>query len=123
MRINFEEIQNVVKSDNTNNTIVINTMSTKEQHCLIKKTIHCEEEERIINELLDNDDIHTNIIVYGKNSTDETAETKCKQLIGLGFQSVKLYCGGMFEWLLLQDIYGERNFPTTKKVIDILQWK
>jgi len=34
-----------------------------------------------------------------------------------------VYPGGLFEWLLLQDIYGEDNFPTTKKEMDILRFK
>ena len=63
------------------------------------------------------------IIVYGKNNTDDTAEKKYQQLIDLGFSNVYLYYGGLFEWLLLQDIYGETEFPTTKKVLDILKYK
>ena len=48
------------------------------------------------------------------------AYTKHKQLSELGFTNVSLYVGGMFEWLLLQDIYCEENFPTTQKESDIL---
>jgi len=44
-------------------------------------------------------------------------------LSGLGFQDVYLYMGGMFEWLLLQDIYGADEFPTTNKFLDILYYK
>ena len=29
----------------------------------------------------------------------------------------------MFEWLLLQDIYGDDEFPTTTKELDILKYK
>jgi len=29
----------------------------------------------------------------------------------------------LFEWLLLQDIYGYDEFPTTIKVLDILKYK
>ena len=29
----------------------------------------------------------------------------------------------MFEWLLLQDIYGNELFPTTSKELDILKYK
>jgi hypothetical protein len=29
----------------------------------------------------------------------------------------------MFEWLLLQDIYGKELFPTTKKELDLLRYK
>jgi hypothetical protein len=31
--------------------------------------------------------------------------------------------GGIFEWLMLQDIYGEEMFPTNKKELDILKYK
>jgi hypothetical protein len=34
-----------------------------------------------------------------------------------------VYIGGLFEWLLLQDIYGDEEFPTTAKIIDILKYK
>jgi hypothetical protein len=40
-----------------------------------------------------------------------------------GFPEVYVYSGGLFEWMLLQDIYGQDEFPTTKKVLDILKWK
>jgi hypothetical protein len=50
-------------------------------------------------------------------------ETKYDQLVGLGFKSVYIYPGGLFEWLLLQDIYGFDEFPTTKRVLDILKYK
>jgi hypothetical protein len=31
--------------------------------------------------------------------------------------------GGLFEWLMLQDIYGKELFPTTKKELDLLKFK
>ena len=43
--------------------------------------------------------------------------------MSLGFYNVYLYNGGLFEWLLLQDIYGFDEFPTTKKELDILKYK
>jgi hypothetical protein len=41
----------------------------------------------------------------------------------MGFVNVYLYPGGLFEWLLLQDIYGDDEFPTTIKELDILKYK
>ena len=29
----------------------------------------------------------------------------------------------MFEWLLLQEIYGDENFPTISRELDILKYK
>ena len=36
---------------------------------------------------------------------------------------VYIYTGGMFEWLLLQDIYGKEAFPTKGDELDILKFK
>ena len=68
-----------------------------------------------------NKNIH--IIIYGKNSNDEKIYKKYQQLLTLGFYNVYIYMGGMFEWLLLQDIYGSAEFPTTSKELDILKYK
>jgi hypothetical protein len=48
---------------------------------------------------------------------------KYQQLASLGFQNVYAYMGGIFEWLLLQDIYGHEIFPTSKKELDLLRYK
>ena len=121
-KINFEDVQNAIK--NINQYIIINTLPNTEQDCLIKHTLSYEEEESTINELLANYDFtKKKIIVYGKNSSDETAEKKYSQLRTLGFSEIYLYTGGLFEWMLLQDIYGNAEFPTTKKVLDILKYK
>lgn len=121
-KINFEDVQNAIK--NINQYIIINTLQNTEQDCLIKHTLSYEQEESTINELLANYDFtKKKIIVYGKNSSDETAEKKYSQLRTLGFSEIFLYSGGLFEWMLLQDIYGNTEFPTTKKVLDILKYK
>ena len=41
----------------------------------------------------------------------------------LGFVNINIYTGGMFEWLLLQDIYGNDEFKTTKRELDILKYR
>ena len=121
-KINFEDVQNAIK--NINQYIIINTLPNTEQECLIKHTLSYEQEEPTINEMLGNYDFNNKkIIVYGKNSNDETAEKKYSQLRTLGFSEIFLYTGGLFEWMLLQDIYGNTEFPTTKKVLDILKYK
>lgn len=119
-KIGFEDIK---KGIHHRNTILINTLSSNEQQCLIQNTLDIRSEESTINDLLDNykmKQIH--IIVYGKNNTDDTVEKKYRQLRGLGFSHVYIYYGGMFEWLLLQDIYGTQEFPTTTKILDILKY-
>jgi hypothetical protein len=44
-------------------------------------------------------------------------------LLALGFYNIFIYSGGMFEWLILQDIYGDKEFPTTSKQLDFLKFK
>jgi rhodanese-related sulfurtransferase len=119
-RVNFEDIQEIIK--NKNKYILINTLSNNLQDCLIPNTLNIKDEEIIINKLL-NENKGINIVIYGKNSNDNSVYDKYDQLVKLGFYNTYIYTGGMFEWLCLQDIYSDENFPTTKKELDILKYK
>jgi hypothetical protein len=120
-KLSFEDIQFIIQY--RDQYVIINTMTINEQDCLIKYTVPYQMEEKIINDLIANCEFRKKIIIYGKNTNDESVEKKYKQLIGFGFLEVYLYVGGMFEWMLLQDIYGKEEFPTTTKVLDILRYK
>jgi hypothetical protein len=80
-------------------------------------------EENVINALIKNGRKDIKIIIYGKNCNDEKVYNKYNQFTSLGFYNVYIYVGGLFEWLLLQDIYGENEFPSTKKELDLLKYK
>lgn len=121
IKINYEDIQHIIK--NPEGYLLINTLSNEEQICLIINTININNEENIINRCIKNGSKDIKIIIYGKNSNDEKIYNKYNQLISLGFYNVYIYTGGLFEWLMLQDIYGEKDFPTTKKELDILKYK
>ena len=86
----------------------------------IKNTIFPNEEENTINKLIESYDTSKHIIIYGKNSCDSSVYLKYNELKNFGFINVFIYNGGIFEWMLLQDIYGFDNFPTTINEIDIL---
>jgi hypothetical protein len=118
-RINFENIQNM----NKQNTILINTMLSNEQDCLILNTINSTQEEITINTMLKCKQKSIRIFIYGKNANDESVYKKYNQLAQLGFCNIYIYSGGLFEWLLLQDIYGDTEFKTTSKQLDILKYK
>jgi hypothetical protein len=119
--INFEDMQIILKK---NDYIIINTLSIYEQECLIKNTIPYHEEEKIINDSLSFfSKPNKKIVIYGKNCCDESINKKYKQLLSLGFIDIFIYKGGIFEWLLLQDIYGNESFPTTSKNLDILKYR
>jgi hypothetical protein len=122
IKIGFDDLLTAIKFPNE--YIIINTLAALEQETLIKNTLPYNEEEQLINELLTNYGYKLKkVIIYGKNSSDLTVEKKAKQLISLGFHDVYLYVGGLFEWLLLQDVYGKGEFPTVGKVGDILAYK
>jgi hypothetical protein len=79
-------------------------------------------EEKLINDLLDKFDFNTRtFLIYGKNTNDNSVDNKYNQLRGLGFSNIYIYPGGLFEWLLLQDIYGNKEFPTNGRELDILK--
>ena len=118
-KYNFEDMQSIIKNKKT---IIINTLPENNQSCLIIGTINILDEVRILNDCLNNKQ-EKDIILYGKNSNDEKIFIKYKQLTDLGFKNVYIYTGGMFEWLLLQEIYGEENFSTSTKELDILKYK
>ena len=120
-KINYEDIQHVLKNPDT--YILINTLNPNEQNCLLPNTMNINQEEELINRLIKNGIKNMRIIVYGKNCNDEKIYKKQSQLFSLGFYDVYIYTGGMFEWLLLQDIYGYDMFPTTKKENDLLKYK
>jgi hypothetical protein len=120
-KINFEDVQYVLKNPESN--LLINTLPDTEQLCLLPNTVQAGQEEVIINKYLNNGLKNIRIIIYGRNCNDEKIYTKCSQLNSLGFYNVYIYSGGLFEWLLLQDIYGTQEFPTTKKELDLLRYK
>ena len=118
-KIGYEDVQYAIK----NGYLIINTLPLNKQSCLIKNTINYNDEERLINELINSVDSNAHIIIYGENTLDETTYDKCKKLIQFGFSNIHIYIGGLFEWLLLQDIYNCELFPTTTKENDILKYK
>lgn len=119
-KINFEDMQHAIKDNEK--SVIINTLTPDKQQCLIKGTITIEEEIKILNHYLSKD-TKIRIIIYGINACDPTMLQKYNQLMNLGFYNIYIYPGGMFEWLLLQDIYGEDVFPTTTKEKDLLRFK
>jgi hypothetical protein len=116
--INFEEVIRATSAT----SVIINTLTVSEQNCLIVGTVSALEEEVVVNDLLKTNK-QMQIIVYGKNCTDLGVVKKATQLQTIGFSNVCVYGGGMFEWLLLQDVYGKTEFKTTCNKVDLLKYK
>ena len=116
--VNFELLKEMQKEGAT----IIHIMDENEK-VLIFGTVVAEKESEKINKMLSKNDYEKDIIIYGRNCREyETLLKKQKQLASLGFKNVHIYLGGMFEWLLLQDVYGTKEFPTEKKG-EILDFK
>lgn len=105
---NFKEIQKKIK---ISDVILINTLPDNQQSYLIYGTITANKETEYINNLIKKNKSHE-IIIYGKNYSDMSVVNKYNVLKKLGFNNVYIYFGGIFEWALLQDIYGTNNFLT-----------
>jgi hypothetical protein len=120
-KVNFEDIQTIIKTNNKK--ILINTLDSTKQNCLIKNTILASNEETIIRSMVEKQQFDVYIIIYGENCNHSKIYEKYNQLQNLGFYNIYLYVGGLFEWLCLQDIYGKDEFPTTIVELDILKYK
>ena len=116
----FDVISNKIISEN--DMVLINTLPDTQQGCLIKTTIKANKETEYINELYKINK-KKEIIIYGKNHRDLKIIEKYNQLKKLGFTNVYIYFGGLFEWLLLKEYYGEINFPIDGKMSEISQYK
>ena len=123
-KIGFEDVGHCLSKPDK--YVLINTLPPSKQECLIKGTLDLKQEEYFVNRLLTQyTDASKHIILYGLHACDDTPYHKQRQLLSLGISEVWVYSGGLFEWLLLQDIYGETEFPTTTpaKKNDMLLWR
>lgn len=119
----FEDVKLCMNKKNQN-MYLVNTLKDDQQNCLIYNTIPHTQEEMTINQMIETHNQNESmIILYGKNTNDLTVDKKYNQLKKLGFEKVHIYRGGIFEWLLLQDIYGFDEFQTTAKITDLLKYK
>ena len=96
--------------------LLINTLPMDKQNYLIKGTLSAFEESQRVNDYLYKNK-KVEIVVYGLDSIDPTVGKKFIQLKSLGFENVYVYTGGIFEWALLQEVYGS-NFPTEGTLSD-----
>ena len=121
-RIGFEDVLYAIR--NPECYVIVNTLHSSNQNVLIQGSLLASEEEAFFNEYLTKYvERPKTIVLYGMNSCDNTVSEKRIQLLSLGISEVRVYSGGLFEWLLLQDIYGMNEFPTTAKVADLLAYR
>ena len=115
--IQFEQMQEYSKSQEY---VLINTLKEDMQHCLIENTILAKNEIVAVEKALKQ---NKPFVIYGMHYYDASLLRKYQQLKNLGVEFIYVYGGGMFEWLLLQDIYGKDQFPTNGRELDILKYR
>lgn len=121
-KIGFEDVKYAIAHESQ--FVIINTLPVSEQKCVIKNTLEWNLEEKLLNEMMNQYTMNSRtFIIYGKNAVDDSAENKYHQMNTLGFTELCIYSGGLFEWMLLQDIYGEHEFPTTIREMDVLKFR
>lgn len=120
-KIHFEELQTQITKGG--DYLLINTLPLDMQQCLICSTIVAQDEETKMNTIIKEKNWTIRIILYGMNYNDPLVIKKYNQMTQLGMKNVCIYIGGLFEWLCLQEIYGDTLFMTTQKDIDLLKYK
>ena len=109
--IGFEDMLVLLRS----NVVLLNTLERREQTCLIRGTVHADDEEQTMNTMLTSTDTLVTdrlVVVYGRHNLDPKPVEKAKMLRTLGLTRLLVYRGGLFEWLLLQEVFGPEQFPT-----------
>ena len=119
-KVNFDDII-IISLKNAH--ILIHVMDKENEELLIKGTLTINEEIEKVNSLLSFRKMDVTIVIYGKN-TDDISKVigRYRQLRDMGFSNVYVYLGGLFEWLLLQEIYGNEEIKTNivckKNILD-----
>ena len=111
-RVNFEDVQ-------MRGALLISVLPNDDQSVLIDGTVRSGEEVAAVEDAIKR---KIPIIVYGRHANDEAAQAKYAQLCTLG-STAYLYGGGLFEWLLMQEVYGTDLFPTSGSTLDHLKYK
>lgn len=119
--IGFDDVLHCIK--HPEKYAIIHTMPASHQ-ILISGTLVAAEEEVFVNDCLSKyTETPKTIVLYGRNCCDDSPHQKRAQLLSYGIRDVYIYSGGLFEWGLLQDIYGVSEFPTTAKIDDLLAYR
>jgi rhodanese-related sulfurtransferase len=119
-KVNFDDIIMISKDSKH---FLIHVMEKEDEDLLIKGTLSINEEIEKMNSLLSLEKMNVTIVIYGKN-TDDVSKVigRYRQLHEMGFSNVYVYLGGLFEWLLLQEIYGNDEIRTNnickKNILD-----
>lgn len=115
-KVTYEYVKDI--TTNNQQVLLVSTLKRDKEKYGILRTIPIDNEESYINDLINKRQYGVIIVLYGENMYDTTVITKYNQLKKIGFNSCYIYFGGLFEWFLLQDVYGSEMFPTKSTPIN-----
>ena len=121
--IGFEDVKKALDKK----YILLNVLPNNMQTTLIKDTLPIDNEEQTINNMINDYNVpDIPVLIYGIHSCDEKPQKKYDQLHNLGLTDIYIYNGGLFEWLLLNELYGDDEFPIEhigNERVDILKYR
>ncbi len=102
-------------TDNNAKVILLATPQVDAKMWCIDGTLTPEMEEREINRIIQKYSSsgkapEEKIVYYGLNSVDRSPDEQTAKLASHGIEA-SVYRGGMFEWLLLREVFGADNYP------------
>ena len=121
--IGFEDVKKALDKK----YILLNVLPNNMQTTLIKDTLPIDNEEQTINNMINDYNVpDIPVLIYGSHCCDDRTQKKYDQLRNLGLTDIYIYNGGLFEWLLLNELYGDDEFPidhTSSDRVDILKYR
>lgn len=102
-------------TDNSAKVILLATPQVDAKMWRIDRTLTPEMEEREINRIIQKYSSsgkapEEKIVYYGLNSVDRSPDEQAAKLASHGIEA-SVYRGGVFEWLLLREVFGTDNYP------------
>jgi len=107
-------------TDNSAKVILLASPLVDAKMWRIDGTLTPETEEREINRIIQNYSScgktpEEKFVYYGLNSVDKSPDEQAANLATHGIEA-SVYRGGMFEWLLLREVFGADNYPVCSNV-------
>ena len=104
-------------SDNTTGVILLATPDVDSKGWRIAGTLSPQTEEREINRVIQAYNASgkppkEKIVYYGLNAVDKSPDEQVAKLAGHGI-AASVYRGGVFEWLLLREVFGAESYAVT----------
>jgi len=112
--VGYDKIRDFIKVCKFRKDMLLITTLPFDGLCIQGTVDSIEKEEQLINNALESGKTGEMILfIYGKDCSDISPVKKAQQFIDLGFRNVYVYLGGIFEWVLLADLYGIEDFSVT----------